>query len=105
MTVATTELCPGIFQEGWIACLKELGTHSHHPAWTTIAPTVKLPDPPAVYSSNLLLGFNEEEYANQSAEEDGVDVGVTHGNELEGGEGERVVRVEGEGVNEGNLKE
>ena len=26
------ELHPGIYQEGWLACLKELGIPSYHPA-------------------------------------------------------------------------
>ena len=95
------ELRPIIFQEGWRACLRELGTPSDHPAWTAAAPPVKLPNPPAVYSPIILPGFNEEEYANQLAkEEDGVHAGVAQGNEF--GEGEGAEGAEGEGAEEGN---
>ena len=82
-----TELHPSIFHKGWLACLKELGTPSDHPAWTVVAPSVELLDPPVVYSPLVLLGFNEEEYMNQPAEEDDdANVGAAQGNEIGGGE-------------------
>ena len=53
------ELGPGIFQEGWFACLRELGTPSDHPAWTAPAPSVELLDLLVAYFPILLPGFNE----------------------------------------------
>ena len=101
------ELHPSNFQESWFAFLNQLGTPSNHFAQTAVAPQVKLPNLPAVYSSILLPSFNEEEYANQPVEgEDGVDVGVTQGKELGGGggggEGEGVVGAKGENAKKGN---
>ena len=40
------KLRPSIFQEGWLACLKELSTPMDHPTWTTPAPEVELPNLP-----------------------------------------------------------
>ncbi|GFZ06555.1 hypothetical protein Acr_18g0007250 [Actinidia rufa] len=94
----------GIFQEGWLTCLREIGTPSDHPTWTTLVPPLELPNPPAVYSPILLPGFNEEEYANFQPEgEEGDNVVVTQNDELVGGEGAMVVgdeSVEAEGENQ-----
>ncbi|GFZ19723.1 hypothetical protein Acr_28g0004280 [Actinidia rufa] len=57
------ELCPGVFQEGWLACLKELEIPPNHPVWAFLAPPVQLPASPARYSPIILPDFNEEEYA------------------------------------------
>ncbi|GFZ16783.1 hypothetical protein Acr_26g0000530 [Actinidia rufa] len=77
--------------------LKELGTLTDYPTWTSAAPSVELSDIPTVYSPFILLGFNEEEYMNQLAEEenvsivivDGTDKREDKGNELGEGDGER----------------
>ncbi|GFZ00552.1 hypothetical protein Acr_14g0001870 [Actinidia rufa] len=37
------KLRPGAFQEGWLACLKELEIPLDHPAWAFLAPPVQLP--------------------------------------------------------------
>ncbi|GFZ09640.1 hypothetical protein Acr_21g0002390 [Actinidia rufa] len=58
------------FHDGWLACLKELGMPSYHPTWAAMKPPVVFPDPPEPYSPILLSGFDEEEYASRSAEED-----------------------------------
>ena len=85
-------LCPIIFQEGWLTCLNELCTATKHQAWTIPAPEAKLLDLPEAYSPLILLGFNEEQYINQSTEEEKeglAEVGGTDkGNELGVGEGE-----------------
>ena len=36
------ELCPSIFHEGLLACLRELGTTFDHPAWIALSPPVEL---------------------------------------------------------------
>ena len=63
------ELLPGIFQEGWLACLKELQIPLDHPAWSSPAPPVQLPVSPERYSPINLPDFNEEEYATLPADE------------------------------------
>ena len=106
------ELRPSIFQEGWLAYLKELEIPLNHLAWNAKTPPIEPSGPPVIYSPLILLGFNEKEYMNQPANEEGVaavEVGATQGNELLGGEGEitddgeeeKVEGVEGEGVDEG----
>ncbi|GFS36335.1 hypothetical protein Acr_00g0045430 [Actinidia rufa] len=67
MGAQVAELCPNIFQEGWQAYLKVLGTFSNHLAWNAPAPPIEPLDPPVVYSPILLLDFNEKEYANKPA--------------------------------------
>ncbi|GFZ19738.1 pyruvate kinase family protein [Actinidia rufa] len=101
-------------KEGWLACLKELGIPSDHPAWNAAAPPIEPSNPPAVYSPLILSGFNEEEYVNQAAvDEEGigaVKVGATPGNELVAGEEEiagegeskKAGGAEGDGVDEGH---
>ncbi|GFS41770.1 hypothetical protein Acr_00g0076360 [Actinidia rufa] len=61
------EFCPGIFQDRWLACLKELGVASDHPAWAALPPLIQLPNPPATYPLTILPGFNKEEYAMASS--------------------------------------
>ncbi|GFS32855.1 hypothetical protein Acr_00g0025110 [Actinidia rufa] len=63
----------------------------------TVALPAELQDLPEVYSSILLLDFNEEEYANQPPEDD-----VAQDKELEEGEGENAEDLEG-GVGERDL--
>ncbi|GFZ01187.1 hypothetical protein Acr_14g0008220 [Actinidia rufa] len=63
------ELRPGVFQEGWLACLKELQIPLDHPAWSSPAPPVQLPVSPERYSPIHLPDFNEEEYATLPAAE------------------------------------
>ena len=97
-----TELCLGIFQEGWLAFLRKFGTLSNHLAWAAPAPLVELLDPPVAYLLILLLGFNEEEYATLSAEGKDGNAVVVEGNELvevEGVVAERAKGVEAEGEN------
>ncbi|GFS32701.1 hypothetical protein Acr_00g0024130 [Actinidia rufa] len=52
------------------ADLAALDMPDDNPAWTKAAPATKLPKSPEPYSLVILLGFNGEEYMNQSAEED-----------------------------------
>ncbi|GFZ07011.1 hypothetical protein Acr_18g0011810 [Actinidia rufa] len=66
------ELRPGIFQEGWLACLKELQIPLDHPAWSSPAPLVQLPASPERYSPINLPDFNEEEYATLPADEGNI---------------------------------
>ena len=78
------ELRPGVFQEGWLACLKELQIPLDHPAWSSPAPPVQLPSSPEQYSPIVLPDFNEEEYATLPADEghtNTVAVGVRRGAE------------------------
>ena len=56
--------------EGWLDCLKELGTPAKHLAWSAVVPEVEIPDPLEPYLPILVLDFNEEEYANQAAEDE-----------------------------------
>lgn len=67
------ELRPGVFQEGWLACLKELKIPLDHPAWSSPAPPVQLPASPERYSPIVLPDFNEEEYATLPADEGHID--------------------------------
>lgn len=67
------ELRPGVFQEGWLACLKELKVPLDHPAWSSPAPPVQLPPSPERYSPIVLPDFNEEEYATLPADEEHID--------------------------------
>ena len=62
------KLCSDIFQEGLLACLKELSIPTDHPAWATAAPELALSDFLKDYLPIILLGFNEEEYMNQPVE-------------------------------------
>ena len=93
------ELRPSIFREGWLACLKELGTPTEHPTWTVAAPEVVLPDVTEVYSPLILPGFNEEEYMNQLTKEENEGVakldGADAGNKLGAGVGEEGAGNEG----------
>ena len=84
------KLPPNIHKEGWLGCLKEFGIPVKHPTWTMAVLRVELPNFLEAYSPLILSGFNEKEYMNQSAEEDGnitkVD-GADKDNELGKGEG------------------
>ncbi|GFY81021.1 hypothetical protein Acr_01g0008300 [Actinidia rufa] len=55
------ELCPSIFQKGWLVCLKELDIPPNYPAWNAAPFEIKPLDPPQVYFSLILPHFNEEE--------------------------------------------
>ncbi|GFS42078.1 hypothetical protein Acr_00g0077960 [Actinidia rufa] len=86
------KLHPNIFQEGWLAYLKELGTPAEHPGWIVAALEPELMHLPKGYSPLILPGFKEEEYMNQLIEEGNeglaeVDV-ANKGNELRAREGE-----------------
>ncbi|GFS29533.1 hypothetical protein Acr_00g0007130 [Actinidia rufa] len=70
------ELRLGVFQEGWLACLKELKIPLDHPAWSSFAPPIQLPASPERYSPIILPGFNEEEYAILLADEGNVNTVV-----------------------------
>ena len=65
----------GIYQEGWLVCLKELGIAPNHPTWVVPPPPpIQLLGPPMAYSLILLPSFDEVEYALAPAEgEDGHD--------------------------------
>ena len=58
------ELCPGIYQEGWIACLVGLDISAYHPALAKAALEVELLDFLDPYLPFILPNFNEEEYMN-----------------------------------------
>ena len=91
-----TELCPSIFQEGLLACLRELGTPFDHLSWTAPTPLVELPDPPMSYSPILLPGFNEKKYATQTTtEEEGYNVVLATANENARGKKMEVVGADG----------
>ncbi|GFS36783.1 hypothetical protein Acr_00g0048010 [Actinidia rufa] len=66
------KLHPGIYQEGWIACLTELSVPAEHSTWTKAPSEVKLSDFPDPYSPLIMPNFNEEKYMNQPVEEDDV---------------------------------
>ena len=75
------KLHPGIYQEGWLVCLKELGIAPNHPTWAVPPPLIQLLGPPMAYSLILLPSFDEVEYALAPAEgEDGHDA-PSQGNE------------------------
>ena len=57
-----TELCPGVFMEGWFACLTEFGIPEDNPAWDKAAHAPELPEPLTPYSPMILPDFDEEEY-------------------------------------------
>ena len=64
------ELCPNIFQEGWLACLKEVVIPSNHHAWSWAPPEVELMDPPKPYYPFVLPDFNEEKLLQEMPDED-----------------------------------
>ncbi|GFS40363.1 hypothetical protein Acr_00g0068120 [Actinidia rufa] len=66
------EIRPGVFQEGWLAYLKELQIPLDHPTWSSPAPPVQLPASPERYSPINLPDFNEEEYATLPADEGNI---------------------------------
>ncbi|GFZ01113.1 hypothetical protein Acr_14g0007480 [Actinidia rufa] len=102
------ELRPGVFQEGWLACLKELQIPLDHPAWSSPAPPVQLPASPERYSPINLPDFNEEEYAtlpaaegntNAAAVEAHVGAAETADRDPAGeAEGDRALEAEGENL-------
>ncbi|GFZ14403.1 hypothetical protein Acr_24g0005930 [Actinidia rufa] len=96
------ELCPGVFQEGWLACLKELKTLLDHPAWASPAPPIQLPASPERYSPIILLDFNEEEYATLPADEGNVNTVVAEARVgIEGTvDGDRAEEIEGDRAGE-----
>ncbi|GFZ08918.1 hypothetical protein Acr_20g0007260 [Actinidia rufa] len=69
--LGVTELHPGIYMEGWFACLAKLGILQDNPAWSKAAPAAELPNSHETYSPMILPGINEEEYMNRPDEEDG----------------------------------
>ena len=73
---------PGIIQEGWLACSRELKTPSDLPYWTASDPLVELSNLPTTYYSIHLPGFNEEEYAHQPAKKEDGNIVVAQGNKL-----------------------
>ncbi|GFZ03455.1 hypothetical protein Acr_16g0000790 [Actinidia rufa] len=77
-----TEFRPGTFQEGWFACLRELGIPSDHPTWVAPAPPVEFVDPLAAYPPILLPNFNEEEYATILAKGEDGNVAMAQENKL-----------------------
>ncbi|GFS39666.1 hypothetical protein Acr_00g0064260 [Actinidia rufa] len=76
------KLRPDIYQEGLMACLKELDIPVDHPAWTKATPEVELLNSLESYSLLFLLGFIEEEYMNQPAKKDGKEDATEKGVEL-----------------------
>ena len=63
------ELCVGMFQEGWLTCLKVLDTLVEHPTWVVVLPEAILLDPLEPYLPMILWGFNKEDYTNHLVEE------------------------------------
>ncbi|GFZ09193.1 hypothetical protein Acr_20g0010010 [Actinidia rufa] len=70
------KLCPDIFQEGWLACLKELKIPLDHPSWSSPAPSIQLPASSERYSPIIFPDFNEEEYATLLADEGNINTAV-----------------------------
>ncbi|GFZ14427.1 hypothetical protein Acr_24g0006170 [Actinidia rufa] len=66
-----TKLCPGIFMDGWLACITKLGIPKDNPTWAKITPEAELLKSLKHHSPMILPSFNEEEYMNQPTEEDG----------------------------------
>ncbi|GFS38480.1 hypothetical protein Acr_00g0057740 [Actinidia rufa] len=102
------ELRPGVFQEGWLTCLKELKTPPDHSAWSSPAPPVQLPASLERYSPINLPDFNEEEYATLPADEGNIITAVAEARtEVEEtvdrdrageAEGDRAVEADGENL-------
>ncbi|GFZ15615.1 hypothetical protein Acr_25g0000240 [Actinidia rufa] len=102
------ELRPGVFQEGWFACLKELQIPLDHPAWLSPAPPVQLPASQERYSPINLPDFNEEEYATLPADEGNINTAVVEAHagvaetadrdQVGEAEGDRAVEAEGENL-------
>ncbi|GFS37204.1 hypothetical protein Acr_00g0050620 [Actinidia rufa] len=92
------ELCPGIFQEGWLTCLKELKVPLDHPAWSSPTPPVQPLAFPERYSPIILLDFNEEEYATLPIDGGNVNIAVAEARaDVEGTvDGDRASQVEGD---------
>ncbi|GFY87360.1 hypothetical protein Acr_05g0009990 [Actinidia rufa] len=78
------ELCPGIYIEGWLACLAELDIPGDNQAWAKTTPTAELPEPPEPYFPLIMPNFNEEEFLNQHAEEGGEKAQASDATMLEG---------------------
>ncbi|GFS32498.1 hypothetical protein Acr_00g0023010 [Actinidia rufa] len=102
------ELRPDVFQEGWLAYLKELQIPLDHPAWSSPAPPVQLPASPERYSPINLPDFNEEEYATLPADEGNINTAVVEAHigvaetadrdRVGEAEGDRAVEAEGENL-------
>ncbi|GFY97771.1 hypothetical protein Acr_12g0003120 [Actinidia rufa] len=92
------KLRPGIFQEGWLACLKELKTPPDHPAWASPALPIQLPTSLERYSQIILPDFNKEEYATLPADEGNVNAAVVEARAgIEGTvDGDRAGEIEGD---------
>ncbi|GFY88775.1 hypothetical protein Acr_06g0007150 [Actinidia rufa] len=100
------ELRPGIFQEGWLACLKELKIPLDHPAWSSPTPPIQLPASPT--SPINLPDFNEEEYSTLPPDEENMNTaaaeartgveGTVDGDRAGEAEGDRAVEAKGENL-------
>ncbi|GFS42947.1 hypothetical protein Acr_00g0082730 [Actinidia rufa] len=96
------------FQEGWLACLKELKIPLDHPAWSSPAPPIQLFASLERYSPINLPDFNEEEYAILLADEGNINTAVAEartvveemvdGDRAREAEGDRAVEAEGENL-------
>ncbi|GFZ09871.1 hypothetical protein Acr_21g0004700 [Actinidia rufa] len=66
------------FNQGWLACLKELNIDSDHSAWFATRPPMAYPEPCLEpYFAILLPGFDAEEYITQPVEgDDNTQVGA-----------------------------
>ena len=42
------------FHDGWLACLKELGTPPDHPTWVAGKPSIVFPNPPSLIMPTAL---------------------------------------------------
>ncbi|GFS29075.1 hypothetical protein Acr_00g0005230 [Actinidia rufa] len=94
------ELRLDVFQEGWLACMKELKIPLDHPAWLSPAPLVQLPASPERYSPINLPDFNEEEYATLPTDEGNIHTAVAEDRTgIEGTfGGDRATEAEGENL-------
>ena len=76
-----TKLCPCIYQEGWLAYLKELGIAPYHPTWVVPPSPIQLSGPLMAYSLILFPSFAEVEYALALIEGEDVHDAPGQGNE------------------------
>ncbi|GFY84010.1 hypothetical protein Acr_03g0007840 [Actinidia rufa] len=66
-------LRPRILMEGWLACLTDLGIPEDNPTWSKAVLAVELLESSEPCFPMILPSFNEEDYMNQPAKEDGVE--------------------------------
>ncbi|GFY92591.1 hypothetical protein Acr_08g0009870 [Actinidia rufa] len=70
------ELRPGVFQEGWLACLKELKIPLDHPAWSSPAPPIQFSASPERYSPIILLELQRRSVRTLPTDEENINTTV-----------------------------